>query len=41
VLEVRPGSDAATAELIGQTAGDPVRLVLTGDPDMTRRYTAP
>ena len=41
VLEVRPGPDGATAELIGQTAGDPVRLVLTGDPDLTRRYTAP
>jgi hypothetical protein len=41
VLEVRPGADEATAELIGQTAGDPVRLVLTGDPDLTRRYTAP
>ena len=41
VLEVRPGADGATAELIGQTAGDPVRLVLTGDPDLTRRYTAP
>ena len=41
VLEVRPGADGATAELIGQTAGDPVRLVLTGDPDLTRRYTTP
>jgi hypothetical protein len=41
VLEVRLGADGATAELLGQTAGDPVRVVLTGDPDLTRRYTAP
>ena len=41
VLEVRGGVDRATAELLGQTAGDPVRIVLAGDPDLTRRYTAP
>ena len=41
VLEVRRGADGAIAELLGQNAGDPVRLVLTGDPDLTRRYTAP
>ncbi len=41
VLEVRGGVDRATAELLGQTAGDPVRIVLAGDPDLTRRYMAP
>ena len=30
--------DGATAELLGQTAGDPVRLILSGDPALTRRY---
>lgn len=38
VFEVRPGPVRATAELLGQTAGDPVRFVLSGDPDLTRRY---
>jgi hypothetical protein len=38
VLELRNGPDRATAELLGQNAGDPVRLVLSGDPDLTRRY---
>ena len=32
VLEVRAGPDRATAELLGQSAGDPFRLVLSGDP---------
>ena len=40
VLELRDGPDRATAELLGETAGDPVRLVLTGDPALTRRYEA-
>ena len=38
VLEVRAGPDRATAELLGQSAGDPFRLVLSGDPELTRRY---
>ena len=38
VLEVRAGPDRATAELLGQNAGDPFRLVLSGDPELTRRY---
>ena len=38
VLELRDGPDRATAELRGQTAGDPVRLILSGDPALTRRY---
>ena len=38
VLELRTGRAAATAELRGETAGDPVRFVLTGEPDLTRRY---
>jgi hypothetical protein len=35
LLVVRPGRDAFTAELVGQSAGDPVRFVFTGVP---RRY---
>jgi hypothetical protein len=38
VLELRDGPDGATAELLGQSAGDPFRLVLSGDPELTRRY---
>ena len=38
VLELRKGPARATAELLGQTAGDPVRLILSGDPALTRRY---
>ena len=38
VLELRAGPDRAAAELLGQSAGDPFRLVLSGDPDLTRRY---
>jgi len=38
VLELRDGPDRASAELLGQNAGDPVRLVLSGDPDLTRRF---
>ena len=41
VLEVRLGDPSARAELLGQTAGDPVRLVVSGDPDLTRRYAVP
>jgi hypothetical protein len=39
VLEVRTGA-LASAELRGETAGDPVRVVL-GDVDPTRRYAVP
>ncbi len=28
----------ATAELLGETAGDPVRFVLSGDLELARRY---
>ena len=38
VLELRRGRNHATAELLGQTAGEPFRLVLSGDPELTRRY---
>ncbi len=38
VLELRAGPDRASAELLGQNAGDPFRLVLSGDPELTRRY---
>ena len=38
VLELRDGPTGATAELLGENAGDPVRLVLTGHPILTRRF---
>ena len=38
VVELRLGSPRATAELLGETAGDPVRFVLSGKPDPTRKY---
>ena len=41
VLELREGPSRATAELLGQTAGDPVRVVLGGNPDLTRVYEVP
>jgi hypothetical protein len=41
VLEVRLGPRRAAAELLGETAGDPVRVVLAGDPELTRRYAVP
>jgi hypothetical protein len=41
VLEVRAGGPSASAELLGETAGDPVRFVLRGEPDLTRRYAVP
>ena len=41
VLELREGPKRARAELLGETAGDPVRFVFHGDPDPTRRYAVP
>ncbi len=41
VLELRSGAPAATAELLGETAGAPVRFVIRGDADVTRRFVAP
>jgi len=41
VVEVRAGPPRAHAELLGQSAGDPVRFVLAGEPDVRRRYAAP
>jgi hypothetical protein len=41
VLEVRDGVGRATAELRGEAAGDPVRFVLSGDVELTRRFEAP
>ena len=44
---VRMSSSSATgrlgrpAELLGETAGDPVRFVLSGNPDLTRAYEVP
>ena len=41
VLEVRGGASSLTGELLGETAGDPVRFVWRGDPTPKRRYTVP
>jgi len=41
VLELRDGSNRATAELLGETAGDPVRVVVRGNPELTRAYEVP
>ncbi len=41
VLELRLGPDQARAELLGETAGDPIRFVLSGELDLTRRYSIP
>lgn len=41
VLELRDGPNRAAAELLGETAGDPVRVVLSGNPDLTRVYEVP
>lgn len=38
VFELRLGPPRATAELLGETAGDPVRFVLSGELDPARRY---
>jgi hypothetical protein len=38
VLEVRPGADGLRAELLGESAGDPVRLTWSGEPEPLRRY---
>ena len=41
VLEVRAGPPRLTGELLGQSAGDPVRFVLSGSPAYSRRYSVP
>jgi hypothetical protein len=41
VVELRLGPPRATAELLGQTAGDPVRFVLSGEVELTRKYEVP
>ncbi len=41
VLEVRAGSSRFTGELLGETAGDPVRFVISGNPAYERRYSVP
>ena len=41
VVEVRGGSPRASAELLGETAGDPVRFVLSGNVELRRRYEVP
>jgi hypothetical protein len=41
VLEIHSGPPRLTGELLGQSAGDPVRFVLSGEVDPTRRYSVP
>lgn len=41
VLELRRGAPRLTGELLGQTAGDPVRFALSGFPAYERRYSVP
>ncbi len=41
VLEVQAGPPRFRGELLGETAGDAVRFVLSGEVDPTRRYTVP
>jgi hypothetical protein len=41
VLEVRPGRPALRGQLLGQTAGDPVRFTISGEPEYERRYAVP
>ena len=41
VVELRSGPPRATAELLGQSAGDPVRFVFSGNVVATRRYEVP
>ncbi|MBA2296023.1 MAG: DUF4430 domain-containing protein [Actinobacteria bacterium] len=41
VLELRLGPDQARAELLGETAGDPIRFVVSGELDLIRRYSIP
>jgi hypothetical protein len=41
VLEVRSGAPRLSAELRGETAGDPVRFVISGNPAYERRYSVP
>jgi hypothetical protein len=41
VLEVRAGPSRFAGELLGETAGDPVRFVISGNPAYERRYSVP
>jgi hypothetical protein len=41
VLEVQAGPARLRGELLGQTAGDPVRFTIAGDPAYERRYAVP
>jgi hypothetical protein len=41
VLEVRAGPARLAGELLGETAGDPVRFVIAGDPEYELRYAVP
>jgi hypothetical protein len=38
VLEVRAGPSRLVGELLGETAGDPVRFTIAGEPDYEHRY---
>jgi Domain of unknown function (DUF4430) len=41
VLEVRSGPSGVRGELLGESSGDPVRVVWSGDPDPERRFRVP
>jgi hypothetical protein len=41
VLELHVGPPRLTGELLGRTAGDPVRFILSGFPAYERRYSVP
>ena len=41
LLEVRDGPSLLRGELLGQTAGDPVRFEIAGSPSYERRYAVP
>jgi len=41
VIELQLGPPSARAELLGEHAGDPVRLVISGEVDPLRRYSVP
>lgn len=41
VLEVRAGPSWFAGKLLGETAGDPVRFVISGNPAYERRYSVP
>jgi len=41
VLEIRAGPSRFVGKLLGETAGDPVRFVISGNPAYERRFSVP